>query len=163
MNHKWKWCNFSLCLIILLITSISSAQIYKFRDKNGVLRYTDNFEDVPEEQRDSEESYSISPESKEKNSNRMITNESKKNEDEKSVPDENMLKSLQKEKEKLDNEYEKLQKKIELLNQEQSNVVNRPYDRTLHEEKVKKLNNEIEDYEKRRKDFEKDAAKLNMN
>ncbi len=93
----------------------------------------------------------------------MITNESKKNEDEKSVPDENMLKSLQKEKEKLDNEYEKLQKKIELLNQEQSNVVNRPYDRTLHEEKVKKLNNEIEDYEKRRKDFEKDAAKLNMN
>ena len=54
-----------------------------------------------------------------------------------------------------------LQKRADSLNVEQGKLINRPYDRALYEEKVKKLNIEIESYENRRKAFEKDAKNLN--
>jgi len=37
--------------LILFVSSISFAEFYKYKDLNGVLRFTDNLSEVPEEQR----------------------------------------------------------------------------------------------------------------
>jgi hypothetical protein len=139
---------------------MSISKIYKFRDKNGVLQYTDNFEDVPESQRDSENAYFILEDATEAESNNKLNSEIKKRKNDKSMPNDSILENLQKEKEQLDSEYEILQKRADSLNVEQGKLTNRPYDRALYEEKVKKLNIEIENYENRRKAFEKNAKNL---
>jgi peptidoglycan hydrolase CwlO-like protein len=162
MSRKLFICGVFSFGILFFLQSISFSEIYKFRDKNGVLQYTDNFENVPEDQRDSENAYSVLDDTTDTEPKDILENPLENKIDDNPVHNDSILQYLNKEKEKLDVEYENLQEKADLLNKEQSNVINRPYDRTLYEEKVKKLNAEIEDYENRRKAFEKEAKSMNL-
>jgi hypothetical protein len=46
-----------LLMILVLIPGVCFAEFYKYRDANGVLRFTDNLADVPKHQRDNIEQY----------------------------------------------------------------------------------------------------------
>jgi hypothetical protein len=46
-----------ILLFLVSITAFSSAEIYKYRDADGVLRFTDNLQEVPEAQRPKVESF----------------------------------------------------------------------------------------------------------
>ena len=49
-----------LFLICMWLPSSALAEYYQYRDQNGVLRFTDNLADVPEDQRQQIESYTES-------------------------------------------------------------------------------------------------------
>ena len=46
-----------MLLILLALPALSSAEIYKYRDKNGILRFTDNLTEVPLAQRENVDEY----------------------------------------------------------------------------------------------------------
>ena len=47
-----------LIALFMLTTAVSaSAEIYKYRDANGVLRFTNNLQEVPQDQREKVQSY----------------------------------------------------------------------------------------------------------
>jgi hypothetical protein len=45
------------CLILCLIPGLAAAEFYKYRDQNGIVRFTDNLLDVPKDQRGAVEQY----------------------------------------------------------------------------------------------------------
>jgi hypothetical protein len=47
----------TMLLILLVLPVLVSAEIYKYRDQNGVLRFTDNLLEVPVAQRENMEQY----------------------------------------------------------------------------------------------------------
>ena len=47
----------TVLLILLVLPMLASAEIYKYRDQSGVLRYTDNLAEVPVAQRENIEQY----------------------------------------------------------------------------------------------------------
>ena len=65
-----------LMTLISMISIPACAEFYKYRDANGVLRFTDNLMDVPEDQRENLKSYTevVTPEEK----NRKSLNRPKK-------------------------------------------------------------------------------------
>lgn len=56
-----------LLLGLMLIPGLCPAEFYKYRDANGVLRFTDNLLDVPEDQREQVQEYKeiVTPQEKE--------------------------------------------------------------------------------------------------
>ena len=46
-----------MLLILLVLPALASAEIYKYRDQNGVLRFTDNLAEVPLAQRETVDEY----------------------------------------------------------------------------------------------------------
>jgi len=46
-----------MLMILLALPAIASAEIYKYRDQNGVLRFTDNLAEVPLTQRENIQQY----------------------------------------------------------------------------------------------------------
>ena len=46
-----------MLLILLVLPMLASAEIYKYRDQNGVLRFTDNLTEVPVDQRENIDQY----------------------------------------------------------------------------------------------------------
>ena len=46
-----------MLLILLALPALASAEIYKYRDQNGVLRFTDNLAEVPVAQRENIDQY----------------------------------------------------------------------------------------------------------
>lgn len=47
----------TILLTLLVLPVLASAEIYKYRDQNGVLRFTDNLAEVPPAQRETMEQY----------------------------------------------------------------------------------------------------------
>ena len=47
----------TMLLVLLVLPMLASAEIYKYRDQNGVLRFTDNLTEVPVDQRENIDQY----------------------------------------------------------------------------------------------------------
>jgi hypothetical protein len=56
-----KWVGWALLLVTLASAGPASAQFYKYWDKQGVLRFTDDINQVPDHQRDKLQTYAASP------------------------------------------------------------------------------------------------------
>ena len=56
-----KWVGWALLLVTLASAGPASAQFYKYRDKQGVLRFTDDINQVPDHQIDKLHKYAESP------------------------------------------------------------------------------------------------------
>ena len=52
-----RWRLLTLLILLPLIAIPASAEFYKYKDANGVLRFTDNLLEVPEDQRENLQSY----------------------------------------------------------------------------------------------------------
>jgi len=139
----------TILLVLLVLPMLVSAEIYKYRDQNGVLRFTDNLTEVPIDQRKNIEQY------KEIKTVPDTTGQSSVN-DEAAQDPKAMEKELTDEKEALDNEYNQLmalRSSIEAAPQPGT-----PEEITAHEQKIKNYNAQLKIYEVKQKAFREKVA-----
>lgn len=166
-----------LVLICIWLPMTAAAEYYKYRDQNGVLRYTDNLADVPEDQRPKMETriqtedYSPSPEPvqaepEDEERQKKIREFNQKMADQRQALSREMQSGsagehLQRIKNSLDQEYAQLMKEKEAMLKLRGQV------KTVAEGKVYKakvavFNKKIADFEARRKAFMEQADAFNQ-
>jgi len=139
----------TILLVLLVLPMLVSAEIYKYRDQNGVLRFTDNLTEVPLAQRKNIEQY------KEIKTAPSAAGQSTINEEAAQDP-KAMEKELTDEKGVLDNEYNQLmalRSSIEAAPQPGT-----PEEIAAHEQKVKNYNAKLKIYEVKQKAFREKVA-----
>ena len=162
-----------IILILAGLPSLVCAEFYKYRDGNGILRFTDNLVDVPEDQRPKVHTYSepddfLMPWQREDKARReaVVSEEAQEAEGRKinvpktqigSTPDD--LKQI---KAGLDEEFDALMQRKQALDAEKKAL------RTKGKkaakaclEKAKQLNADIREFEQRRQAFQKKADAFN--
>lgn len=147
----------SIILLFLLSTvAFSSAEIYKYRDANGVLRFTDNLQEVPEKQRPQVESYyeiksKAAPAMEEADKDSAVTSEDEA---------DRTAAALEAEKGLLDGEYAQLEadkKKLVELSQAEKNAEAE----AAFQKQVQDFNARIKAYDEKRKVFEQKVNAYN--
>lgn len=167
-----KWSSILLVLLFSFIGNDASAEFYKYRDANGVLRFTDNLAEVPPEQRPKVESYrqvedfqqpsEPEPEStdsrdeSEEISRGRTEGEGKPSSGE--VADK--YKALNERKAELDAEYQELVAAQEALAEERK-TADTPQEQQAVNEKVMALNERISAFEQKRSAFEEEVQAFN--
>jgi len=139
----------TLFLILFALPMLASAEIYKYRDSNGVLRFTDNLTEVPIAQRKNIEQY------KEIKTAPSAAAQSTPNEAAVQDP-KAMEKALTDEKGVLDNEYSQLMKMRSSI--EAAPQPNTPEEIAAHEQKIKNYNAQLKLYEVEQKAFREKVA-----
>jgi hypothetical protein len=150
---------FSICLVFWLP---AWSEYYRYKDRNGVVHFTDNLSDVPVDQRVDTNRF------KEIKSTPAFTDSQEPDlsdidaEEEKQLKDEletlSEIDTLNREREILEAEYEKLVRKKQTL-RKQKKSVETGNDISDYREKLIILNKEIKAFEKRRSEFE---TKVNL-
>ena len=139
----------TILLVLLVLPMLVSAEIYKYRDQNGVLRFTDNLTEVPLAQRKNIEQY------KEIKTAPSVAEQSTALQED--VKDPKIIeKELTDEKGVLDNEYSQL---MEMRNSlEAGTQPSTPEEIAAHEQKVKNYNAKLKIYEVKQKAFREKVA-----
>ncbi|CAN2046118.1 putative DUF4124 domain-containing protein [Candidatus Magnetomoraceae bacterium gMMP-1] len=153
-----------IILIVILIPVILLAEFYKYRDKEGVFRFTDNFADVPEDQRKQADKYdelkSQIRKKKQEANNYAPTEKTDKQKLSEKIAIEERLKALKK---KLDIEYQSIIKEKEEIEKKIKSKKKLKRSEALeYQQKAKLLNLRIKAYEKRREAFQKEAKTYNI-
>jgi hypothetical protein len=139
----------TVLLILLVLPVLTSAEIYKYRDKNGVLRFTDNLTEVPVSQRENIEQY--------REIKAPAGAVEKAPADAQPAPDPKaMEKELLSEKEILDNEYQQLMEMRSSI--EAAPQPGTPEEIAAHEKKIKNYNAQLKIYEIKQKSFREKVA-----
>lgn len=145
-----------ILMFLLSIAAFSSAEIYKFRDAEGVLRFTDNLQEVPKDQRPKVESYHEIKPKAEPEKESMDEGSAKLKQD----AVDRQATALHEEKMLLDSEYAKLEadKKelVELSQKEKNAEVEAAF-----QNKVQDFNARIKAYDEKRKTFEQKVKEYN--
>jgi predicted RNase H-like nuclease (RuvC/YqgF family) len=160
------------CLLVALLLVIvgfspANGDIYKYRDTNGVVRYTYDLAEVPEDQRPQVKTYEETPtgpetspqETGETGEDRDTSNETI---DEEVVVDEKTIEELNQRKKELDEEFAELMEEKYSLLKDKENLQKSLAGRDTvavagYDKKVEELNRKIADYQKRREAFQKEA------
>lgn len=142
-----------LIVFWVLFPAATHAEIYRYTDQNGVLRFTDNIANVPESQRKDVLSYTETddtskPEEQVQDAVKHPT-EINKFQEERPLPEQ-----LIKIKAELDKENAELMKQLEAFSKEREILSTHTTSRD-YKEKVKYFNERLSDYEKRRRLFQK--------
>ena len=163
-----------LFLICMWLPSSALAEYYQYRDQNGVLRFTDNLADVPEDQRQQIESYTESEdfvmteeESLEYLQDTSVQEETGEDmegayqsEETETGRDDNLaqLKKLNQVKAALDEEFAELMEEKQALLQYKDSKKNMSVkEAKAYQKKVTLLNQRITDFEERRQAHKKEA------
>jgi hypothetical protein len=164
-----------IVLICICLPATTSAEYYKYRDQNGVQRYTDNLADIPEDQRSKMETRDqiedYSPLQEPAGNTRLEVEERQKAMGDSEEPEKQevtipktpgglMPDQLNQTKEALDKEIAELMKEKETLLQEKEKIKNVAQSKAYNK-KVQRLNQKIREYEGRRKEFTRQAAEFN--
>ncbi len=180
-----------LFLICMLLPSSVLAEYYQYRDQNGVLRFTDNLADVPEDQRQQIESYtesetfvmteeesleylqdtSVQEETGEDMEGAYQSEENGEDMDDAYQSDETetgrddslaQLKKLNQMKAALDEEFAELMEEKQVLLQYKESKKNISVkEAKAYQKKVTLLNQRITDFEERRQAYKKEADAFN--
>ena len=137
----------TMLLVLMILPALVSAEIYKYRDQNGVLRFTDNLAEVPVAQRENIEQY------QEIKTTADTAEQAPANTSEKeAVQDARAAeKELTDEKGALDNEYSQL---MEMRNSiEAASQPNTPEEIAAHKKKIQDYNIQLNIYEVKLKGF----------
>jgi hypothetical protein len=138
-----------ILIAILFFTPDGSAEIYKYRDQNGVLRFTDNLAEVPIDQRKKVEQYHEIKTPVTYNIETTSADESKQ--------DPKVLeKELRSEKEVLDQEYKDLTQTRDML--EAIPKPKTPEENAAYEKSVEDYNSRLAAYEEKQKKFREKLA-----
>lgn len=150
----------------MLVPLISSAEFYKYTDKSGVLRYTDDMNEIPKDQRPKMDAYSepddfIIPEEEQQ----KIEDAKKAQKDAeaaKSIKDRDAMRlKLDNTKNALDKEYEELKQTKQELIDTRADAIKNAADKKAHKEKILQFNERVKDLEKRRQAFAKEVDDFN--
>ena len=138
----------TLFLVLLVLPMLASAEIYKYRDQNGVLRFTDNLTEVPIDQRENIEQY-------QEIKTTGAVGQSTANEE--AVQDPKVIeKELTDEKGVLDNQYSQLMEMRSSI--EAAPQPGTPEEIASHEQKIKDYNAQLKIYEVKQKAFREKVA-----
>ncbi len=180
-----------LFLICMLLPSSVLAEYYQYRDQNGVLRFTDNLADVPEDQRQQIKSYtesevfvmteeesleylqdtSVQEETGEDMEGAYQSEENGEDMDDADQSEETetgrddslaQLKKLNQMKAALDEEFAELMEEKQVLLQYKDSKKNMSIkEAKAYQKKVTLLNQRITDFEERRQTYKKEADAFN--
>ncbi|MCG6909908.1 MAG: DUF4124 domain-containing protein [Deltaproteobacteria bacterium] len=148
---------FLITLFILSLAVASSAEFYKYRDADGVLRFTDNLQDVPKDQREGAQSY------QEVKSEPPVSEEAAPEVDEAAGAQGGNTKAyneLKSEKEALDNEYAQIEadrKKLVAMTKSPKN--DEEYE--AFQGQIKRFNDRVKAYEEKLAIFEQKVEAYN--
>lgn len=162
-----------IILILAGLPSLVCAEFYKYRDGNGILRFTDNLVDVPEDQRPKVHTYSepddfLMPWQREDKARRetVVSEEAQEAEGRKINVSKTQIGStlddLKQIKAGLDEEFDALIQRKQALDAEKEAL--RTKDKKAAKaclEKAKQLNADIREFEQRRQAFQKKADAFN--
>ena len=158
------------CLLMLLLGSdVFAGEIYKYRDSQGVIHYTYDLAQVPEDQRQRIKTYNeedpsvIEPPAGEGVSQTPPDDSTnKQEEDAPPIIDEQKIEELNQKKKELDQEFANLmEEKYKLLKEKEKLGKLDGRDTAAvaeYDKKAKELNRKIADYQKRQEAFQKEAA-----
>ncbi len=154
-----------ILLALMFFVQPLFAEYYKYTDDNGVVCFTDNLADVPVAQRTDSNVYEeiISPQSGEVDQKKDSVSFRPNPQGKEGVEETEALSRMQelnKEKEILEIVYEQLVTKKQALKKEKISLSN-SITSTVYREKVRKLNQEISDFENRRQAFEEKVKSFN--
>ena len=165
---------FIIAVFFLFVASLPSARgdLYKYLDAQGVVRYTYDLAEVPEDQRpqvkifveDAPASQATSSEVKEDQENVQEKNGTEIDED--AVVNEQRIEELKQKKKELDKEFADLiEEKYRLLKEKQKvDALNKGPDREAavakYNKKVQGLNEKFADFQKRNDDFKKESEAI---
>ncbi len=137
----------TMLLVLMILPALVSAEIYKYRDQNGVLRFTDNLAEVPVAQRERMEQY------QEIKTTADTAVQAPANTSEKEAAQDARAaeKELTDEKGALDNEYSQL---MEMRNSiEAAPQPSTPEEIAAHKKKIQDYNIQLNIYEVKLKGF----------
>jgi chromosome segregation ATPase len=144
-----------LLSILSLIPIPACAEYYKYKDTNGVFRFTDNLLDVPKDQRENIQAYkeAVTPEPKPETSN-MIKEEA-------TLKGKNSrIEQLNSERESLEQSYRDLEAERNfLLESSPSPQEKEAYE--THKKRINAFNEKIKSYEEQRKMFQSKVDAFN--
>lgn len=138
-------------LILSLIPGLAAAEFYKYKDKTGAIRFTDNLQEVPKDQRESVKAYReiVTPEPAE---------ETQPAEDKKDL--NTRADELNAERDQLAKEYAELETQRAALEEATRNPQNTAeYD--AYQKQVEAYNAKIRAYEEKRKLFQEKVDAFN--
>ena len=160
-----RYASIVIALALMLVPFISSAEYYKYKDESGVLRYTDDINVIPKDQRPNMDAYSepadfITPEQEQQKVE--DTEKAQKDAEAKRVKEKDAMRvKLDNTKIALDKEYEELKKAKQDLMDARADAIKNAADTKAHQEKVLQLNEGIKDFQNRRKAFAKEVDAYN--
>lgn len=169
---KYILLSFIFALFIAWAPPPSLGEFYKYKDENGVTRFTDNLAEVPPAQRPEVDAYSepsdfITPaQPQPQKSDRRDRGEAFKNrlteevEKEKADSPEQRAAQLRDEKKRLEIEYNEIMEQQKVLSAERE-TLKTPASYRVYNKKQKRLRERAEDYEERRKLFEEEVKAFN--
>jgi flagellar biosynthesis/type III secretory pathway protein FliH len=164
MRFRWAL----ILVIAMTMATPAAAEFYRYRDKNGTVRFTDNLTEVPPEQRANLKAYreTVSPApsrtADEADASVQLpepeTTDAEVDEDRKAA--EETAARLRQRQEALIREYEALQKERAALAKRDGQRVNNAQ-QARYAEAVEALNAKIRDYQQRREAYEQEVQAHN--
>lgn len=158
-----------LILIVAWFLTPVYAEYYRYKDENGVLRYTDNIADVPESQREKIDSYYeakdyLTPEEradKAKRETQLQESDRKASQDIKErkntatgkLLDRSLVEEFNRIDAELSKKYSEMMKERTILEKEETDLKTAKQI-NAYRKKVTDFNRRIADYEKRRKELQ---------
>lgn len=165
-----KWLKIILPLVTLVFSSVASAEFYKYYDEKGNVHFTDDFNQVPEGQRDKVEGYneyrretedSSAPAKDPDNQTTRIGHSARdKDSGGKDVDFDSDLNILDQRKADLAKEYESLMQENAELAALKKTVKNKS-DADSYNERVRELNQSLKEHDRKRKEFFSDVKDYN--
>jgi DNA repair exonuclease SbcCD ATPase subunit len=157
-----------LVLMMLYLFPVSvSAEFYKYYDENGNVHFTDDYNQVPADQRPDVKSYVESTSSEDETGAPAVSGEpAAEGDDDKASAQNNApqlykeLETLDKTKDELDKEYQSLIEENKTLEQMRKNVKNAE-DLKKYNESVKALNQKFQSHDKKRQTYAAEVEAYN--
>ena len=157
-----------LCLLVFSFANPAMGEFFKYRDSNGVLRFTDNLAEVPVDQRPGAKSYKEADDyltpyqkqaraEKERQAAEMAAKEAKQGS---FAARQTQRMNLNRTRTELDKEYGELIRAKEALQKEQAGATT-PEKQAAYRESVNALNKRIIEYEGRRNAYEEALKNFN--
>ena len=161
MRYLWM----AVLTVLLVIPGVSTAEFYKYVDKDGVVRFTDDISQVPEDQRKNIDTFkSVEPPpalEEELGEEGGVADDGTPK---KTVTQSGQLdarqQQLQVSIQELDTEYQGLMEEKAALEQELATIRTKPKMR-VYNEKVRVLNEKLTDYSHRRTELENETNAYN--
>ncbi|MFW5908274.1 MAG: DUF4124 domain-containing protein, partial [Desulfosalsimonas sp.] len=159
--------------IVIVFAGIGHGELYKYKDSQGVVRYTDNFGSIPEQYRDTAERQSevkrqpVQKKGEKAASGQQNDSENKEQtgkaddraENNRQITEER--KSLVEQRKALEKEYEQIEEERERLSADRPADSASKAQKTEYEQKVKELNDRIDAYQQNVKAYEEKVDAFN--